>query len=188
MRKIAIIFIIIIALSSLLSCTTGNEYEEKAKEFLDLYYSQYEKQGEIKEIFSPDEDNSDEITEINDGFYHDEIIEEKIEEFIDTNFREILSIKYKSNLISNREIPNIGVIDSDISKARVLDIEFVGSDGSKESTLSFNVIISYQHIDGENTEFEQSGKIRLIKDGDDLKVDSFRLNKWIYQLSQRGGD
>lgn len=177
MKKIAITLIIIMASLSLISCTNGNEHEEKAEEFVNLYYSQYEKQDEIEEIFNTDEDALDEITEINDGFYNDEITEEKIEEFIDQNFGNILSSEFTKKLISNRDIPNISVIDTDISKATVSDIEFVQSDGSNEDTLSFNAIINYEHIDGGNTESKQSGTIRLVKDGDDLKIDSFRLNK-----------
>lgn len=47
-----------------------------------------------------------------------------IDEFIDRNFKDVLTDKSKEILISNRLIPNKDVLDSDIVKATIVNIEF----------------------------------------------------------------
>lgn len=176
MKRIGLMLAIVAIVLFLSSCNYKNEYEKKAEEFINLYYAQYEKKSEIEEIFNFNEDIiSDETDALIYGI-HDGIFDKKVEEFFDRNFGEILTKDEKLRLISNRVIPKADVINSDIIKAIVSSIEFDEINNQNEGTLSFSAIIINEHIDGENTKSEKSGIIRLVKDGDNLKVDYFKFN------------
>lgn len=176
MKKACIILVFITIVLFFTSCNYRNEYEEKAEKFINLYYSQYENKSEIEEILTFNENNI--LAEAESSTYgtDDSIFENKIEKFFEQNFGDIISEDEKLRLIRNRVIPNADVINSDIVKATVSNIEFHESNNQNEYTLSFSAIIIYEHIDGENTKSEEKGIISLVKDGDDIKVDYFEIN------------
>lgn len=176
MKKVGILLVFITIVLFFTSCNYRNEYEEKADEFINLYYAQYEKKSEIEETLTLNENIiSGEVDTLIYGI-HDSIFEKKIEEYFEQNFGDIITEDEKLRLVRNRVIPNADVINSDIVKATVSSIEFDESNNQNEGTLSFSAIIIYEHIDGENTKSEKSGIISLVKDGDDLKVDYFKIN------------
>ena len=151
---------------------TSEDYEERAAEFISLFYNQYENRDELLEIFLIDDELLLELENnpSNDGFY-DSFRKEEIEGLIEESFGDILTIDAKSRLISNGIIPH-AVINSKMIKATVSNIEFDELDADNEQSL-FNALIIYEPIDGEPIEVEEKGVIRLVEDAGVLKVDYF---------------
>ena len=179
---ISLIIILILALGLLSNRPSNqirrsNDYEERAVEFINLYYDQYERRDKIEEIFIFDEDAL--LLELendpsSDGFY-DGLDKDEIEGFVEENFGDILTEDEKLRLINNRVIPNPYIINTNIVKATVSSIEFDRLDSQNDQS-SFNALIIYEPRDGEPIEVEESGVIRLVEDSGDLKVDYFEIS------------
>ena len=179
---ISLIIILILALGLLSNRPSNqirksNDYEERAAEFINLYYAQYEKRDKIEELFIFDEDAL--LLELendpsSDGFY-DGLGKDEIEGFVEENFGDILTEDEKLRLINNRVIPNPYIINTNIVKATVSSIEFDRLDSQNDQS-SFNALIIYEPRDGEPIEIEESGVIRLVEDSGDLKVDYFEIS------------
>lgn len=179
---ISLIIILILALGLLSNQPSNqirksNDYEERAAEFINLYYAQYEKRDKIEELFIFDEDAL--LLELendpsSDGFY-DGLDKDEIEGFVEENFGDILTEDEKLRLINNRVIPNAYIINTKIVKATVSSIEFDKLDSQNDQS-SFNALIIYEPRDGEPIEVEESGVIRLVEDSGDLKVDYFEIS------------
>ncbi len=179
---ISLIIILILALGLLSNRPSNqirrsNDYEERAVEFINLYYDQYERRDKIEEIFIFDEDAL--LLELendpsSDGFY-DGLDKDEIEGFVEENFGDILTEDEKLRLINNRVIPNAYIINTKIVKATVSSIEFDKLDSQNDQS-SFNALIIYEPRDGEPIEVEESGVIRLVEDSGDLKVDYFEIS------------
>ena len=179
---ISLIIILILALGLLSNRPSNqirrsNDYEERAVEFINLYYDQYERRDKIEEIFIFDEDAL--LLELendpsSDGFY-DGLDKDEIEGFVEEYFGDILTEDEKLRLINNRVIPNPYIINTNIVKATVSSIEFDRLDSQNDQS-SFNALIIYEPRDGEPIEIEESGVIRLVEDSGDLKVDYFEIS------------
>lgn len=138
-----------------------------------MYYSQYEKKDEIEEIFHYD--LAEEIkSEEEPAIVSNTLQEEMIDEFIDRNFKDILTDRAKEILISNRLIPNKDVLDSDKVKATIVDIEF--SEGEEEGELLFTITIDYEEEDGNKSTSMEKGWIKIMEDEGTLKVDGFKID------------
>lgn len=138
-----------------------------------MYYIQYEKKDEIEEIFHYD--LAEEIkSEEEPAIVSNTLQEEMIDEFIDRNFKDILTDRAKEILFSNRLIPNKDVLDSDKVKATIVDIEF--SEGEEEGELLFTITIDYEEEDGNKSTSMEKGWIKIMEDEGTLKVDGFKID------------
>ncbi|NLY77719.1 MAG: hypothetical protein GX080_06490 [Tissierellia bacterium] len=173
MRKVSIILLLVFLAVFCVGCNSNKGPQAKAEKFLNAYYSQYEKKDEIEEIFESGDLNgtdSDELVIVSDG-----VQEQKIKDFIDRNFKDMLTERGRDLLVSNRLIPKADVLDSDIVKATIVKVEFDTSEDDNEN-LSFSLDIDYEHEDGSNTNSSEKGWIRVIDEEGTLKVDGLGFN------------
>lgn len=170
MRRLSMIAIFIILALVFVGCSSSNDPKEKAEEFLNMYYGQYEKKDKINEIA-----NQSNLGSTNSG--EDLLIvcsegqAQAIMEFIDENFKDMLTDNAKELLVSNRLIPKLDVLDSDIVKATVASVEF----DEDEENLTFNVSIEYEHEDGSTSTSSAKGWIKIVEEEGKLKVDGFKV-------------
>ncbi len=173
MRRLNMIILFVILALVFVGCSKANNPKEKAEEFLNIYYGQYEMKDEIKEIA-----NQSNLGSTNSG--EDLLIvcsegqAQAIMEFIDENFKDMLTDNAKELLVSNRLIPKLDVLDSDIVKATVTSVEFDEDKEDKEN-LSFNVSIEYEYEDGSTSTSSAKGWIKIVEEEGKLKVDGFRF-------------
>jgi len=181
MKKISVIMLPIFVILTFIGCNAKDGYQERAKEFLYQYYGQYQQKDEIEKIFKFG--HIQEINQEDQGpLISSHSFENRINEFIDEHFNGMLTEKAKEIFISNRLLPKADVLNTDIKRATIQNIEFVERENHSEGNLSFRANIEFQHEEGNVTNISQDGLIRIVKEDGVLKIDSFN-NKDINKIS-----
>lgn len=157
MKRNCRFLVTLIVVFSLIGCSTSNNEERVATEFITSYYAQFERRSELEELRKS------------------QFSEEKMELFITQAFDDLLTRDAKDKLVSNRLIPRFEVLDSNVSTAKISEIRFEKADNQIQGTLSFSATIKYTHDDGKVTKEKVTGFIRIINLDGKYKVDSFML-------------
>lgn len=148
------LFIVIFCLTSILLSCKGTKIETKediAKQFLELYYDQYSYKEKISQAFEIDLDRISKGPIVAN--------EEKIDDYINLSFGEILTEGAKEALSANRVLPDFKMIESNVISAKTINIQLEEAADYKEGTLSFAANILYTYEDGTLAESIERGLV-----------------------------
>lgn len=152
----------IITLIAILLLNRTSASEKAALNFVNVYYSQYEKSDEINTLG----------TLTSDG----KINVELFNEFINDNFSELVTDEGLDELLVNRYIPNFKVIKSDIKKVEVVDFTVINT-SKTETGIQYNFAIDLKITKHDNSieNFDTNGWIILENIDGKWKISGFRL-------------
>lgn len=156
MKKLLRFLCTLMIVFTLIGCGINNE-ERVAAEFIASYYAQFERRSDLVEL------------------KNSQFAEEQMETFITQSFDELLTRNAIDTLVSNRLIPKLDVLESNIATAKITGIKFGKADNQIEGTLSFKANIKYTYNDGNFTEEIVTGLIRIVSTNGKYKVDSFKI-------------
>ncbi|MDF2594418.1 MAG: hypothetical protein K0R69_759 [Clostridia bacterium] len=157
MEKTLALFLALLVALGFIGCNAYDNKEEVAIDFINSYYSQYEKKDDLEELTKSQ-------------LYHT-----KIDAFVVQIFGDLLTEKGKEKLAANRIIPKLDVLDSNINKATASNFKFEEADNYPEGTLSFRALITNAYDDSSESEFEVTGLIRIVDDNEKYRVDNFKI-------------
>ncbi len=159
MKKTLTLFLALLVALAFIGCNAYDNKEEVAIDFINSYYSQYEKKDALEELSKS------------------QFSATKTDAFIIQIFGDLLTEKGKEKLVANRIIPKLDVLNSTVNKAKASGFKFQKADNQVEGTLSFSALITNEHDDSKESEFEVTGLIRIVDDNEKYRVDNFGITK-----------
>lgn len=159
-KKFALVGIIIILALFMQNRTSAPE--KAALNFINVYYSQYEKSEEITTLATLTSDGKISVDLFND--------------FINHNFGELVTDEGLDELLANRYIPNFKVIKSNIKKVEVVDL-IISNASKTEKGIQYNFKVDLKVTNRDNS-IEQENKdgwIILENINEEWKINGFRL-------------